>query len=92
MKDYYKEVEGKGVRVVLCEADERVLAAARILKNKGYCDPVLVGSPEAYRSLEERLHISIEDIEMIAVNNYMQAMILLDIYTGLKMAHLMMVH
>jgi phosphate acetyltransferase len=53
-------------RIVLPEStDERVVAAAVMMKSEKIATPILVGNPDSISQLAERINISIKDIEIV---------------------------
>lgn len=58
-------LKGKGYRVVFTECeDERILGAARILKDKEICQPVLYGHPDLIHEAAEKYDVSLDGIEI----------------------------
>ncbi len=69
MIDLREPVRGKGVRIAFAEWKEpRTLRAVRILADEQLCVPVLVGNPSESLAAAKELGISLDGIELIAVD------------------------
>lgn len=65
------QIDGKNIRIVLPEGTEpRVLGAAARLQKEGILVPVLLGQPEAIKSVALENNFDIDGIEIIDVDNY----------------------
>ena len=61
-----ERVQGKGLSVVLPEGgDERIIQAARRLKDEGIAEPIVIGKPEQIEAAVEKAGVSIDGIEII---------------------------
>ncbi|MFC1677726.1 phosphate acetyltransferase [Planctomycetota bacterium] len=64
---YIDKIKGKALRVVFPEGrDERLIQAARKLKDDGLAEPVLLGSAEQIAQATAKAGVDIADIEVIA--------------------------
>jgi len=69
MKRIRERVTGLGERVVLPEADdERMIRAARLIKDEDVAAPVLVGIPDAIAAMAEGAGVSLDGIEVVDVD------------------------
>ena len=65
------QIDGKNIRIVLPEGTEpRVLGAAARLQKEGILVPVLLGQPEAIKSVALENNFDIDGIEIIDMDNY----------------------
>ena len=65
------QIDGKNIRIVLPEGTEpRVLGAAARLQKEGILVPVLLGQPEAIKSVALENSFDIDGIEIIDMDNY----------------------
>lgn len=63
---FTEKVRGKGFSVVLPEGrDERVIRAARILRDKGIARPIVLGRPEQIEAAVEKAGVNLEGIPVI---------------------------
>ncbi|MBC2575940.1 phosphate acetyltransferase [Peptostreptococcus canis] len=66
-----KQIKGKEIRIVLPEGTEpRILKAASRLSKEEILIPILVGSPEAIKSVANENNIDITGIAVLDPNNY----------------------
>jgi phosphate acetyltransferase len=66
IEKFKEKVIGKGLRVALPEGhDERVIRAARLLKDRQIAIPVVLGKPEKVSEAVEKAGVDISDIEII---------------------------
>lgn len=66
IKSFTKKIKGRNLSVVLPEGDdERVIAAARRLKDEGIARPVVLGKPERIEAAKEKSGFNLDGIETI---------------------------
>jgi len=63
---YVQQIKGKGLKVVLPEGqDERVVAAARRLKDEGLAVPIVLGKPEQLEAAAAAAGVALDGLERI---------------------------
>jgi phosphate acetyltransferase len=63
---FKEKVKGRGLSVVLPEGhDERVIQAARLIKDRQIAIPIILGKPEMVHAAIEKAGVDVSDIEMI---------------------------
>lgn len=66
IESFKEKVKGKGLTVVLPEGrDERVIKAARIIKDTQIATPIILGKPEKVSVAIEKSGVDVSDIEFI---------------------------
>ena len=64
--NFREKVKGKGFRLVLPEgSDERIIQAARRIKDEGIAVPIVLGKPEQVEAAVEKAGIGLEGIEVL---------------------------
>lgn len=65
-----ERLKGRNSKVIFTECtDERILKAARILKDKKICNPILLGNPEEILAATDLLGISVDDFSVFNSGN-----------------------
>ena len=66
IESFKQKVKGKGLTVVLPEGrDERVIKAARIIKDQQIATPIILGKPEKVKPAIEKAGVDVSDIEFL---------------------------
>lgn len=66
LRSFTEKIKGRGLSVVLPEGqDERVISAARRLKDEGIAEPVVLGKPEKIGDAIERAGVNLDGIKTI---------------------------
>jgi phosphate acetyltransferase len=89
MLDLHAPIKGKGIRIAFSESEEpRTLKAVRVLADKQLVKPILVGEPQQIAQAAQTLGISLDGIELVAVDpaRYAQDLSTLRASKGLSVA------
>ena len=66
VEDFARKIAGRGLSVVLPEGhDERIVQAARQIKDRGIGRPILLGKPEQIEEAVRKAGVSLKDIPTI---------------------------
>jgi len=66
ISNFKKKVRGKGLSVVFPEGnDERIIRAARILKDEDVAQPIVLGKPEQIKAAIKKAGVTLDGIKTI---------------------------